>query len=96
MPPFNLDLSDPRPEAVEKAMCDAAKTANGKARIGLMTEDWADYRRFLTAEFTSPEGVALWLAEKGRVQEFPDATTEQRPAVAANRSGARPARAQPK
>src|SRR5262245_52546414 len=71
MPPFNLDLSDPRPEAVENAMCDAVKTANGKARIGLMTEDRADYRRFLAAEFVAPEGVALWLAEKGRVQEYP-------------------------
>ena len=42
MPPFNLDLTDPQPAAVEAAMNDAVHTANGKARVGLLKADPAD------------------------------------------------------
>jgi hypothetical protein len=71
MPSFDRDLLDPTPEAVEKAMAEAVVTANGKARIGLLKEDRADYRRFLAGEFASPEGLMLWLADKGRVAMYP-------------------------
>ena len=71
MPPFDLDLTDPTPAALETAMCDAVKTANGKARVGLLKEDRGDYRAFLAGEFTAPEGVMMWLSDKGRVPSYP-------------------------
>lgn len=71
MPPFDLELTDPRPAAVAKAMGDAVKTANGKARVGLLKEDPADFERFLASEFTAPEGVMMWLSDKGRVSAYP-------------------------
>ena len=71
MPPFDLQLTDPAPDTVEKAMRQAVQTANGKARIGLMKEDPADYRRFLTEYTSMPEGVVLWWADKGRVETYP-------------------------
>ena len=71
MPPFNLDLTDPQPAAVEAAMGDAVKTANGKARVGLLKADPADYRKFLADEFAAPEGVMMWLSDQGRVAAYP-------------------------
>jgi hypothetical protein len=71
MPPFDLQLTDPAPDAVEKAMRQAVQTANGKARIGLMKEDLADYRRFLTEYTAMPEGVVLWWSDQGRVETYP-------------------------
>jgi hypothetical protein len=71
MPPFNADLTDPQPAAVEAAMGEAVKTANGKARVGLLKSDPADYRKFLAAEFTAPEGVMMWLSDQGRVAAYP-------------------------
>jgi len=71
VPPFNLDLTDPKPAAVEAAMADAVKAANGKARIGLLTADLADFRKFLAGEFAAPEGVMMWLSDQGRVDAYP-------------------------
>jgi hypothetical protein len=71
MPPFNLDLTDPQPAAVEAAMSDAVQTANGKARVGLLKADRADYRKFLANEFAAPEGVMMWLSDQGRVAVYP-------------------------
>lgn len=71
MPAFDRDLTDPTPDAVEAALCDAVKAANGKARVGLLAADRADYRRFLADEFLAPEGVGMWLADKGRVAAYP-------------------------
>jgi hypothetical protein len=72
VPPFDLDLIDPAPAALEKAMADAVETANLRCRIGLMPIDRAAYRQFVASEFpAAPEGVAIWLAEKGRVDNFP-------------------------
>jgi hypothetical protein len=71
MPPFDLDLTDPTTAALEAAMCDAVKTANGKARVGLLKEDRADYQAFLAGEFAATEGVMMWLSDKGRVASYP-------------------------
>src|SRR4051812_49528471 len=71
MPPFDLDLHDPKPAAVEVALSNAVKTANGRAKVGLLAADPADYRRFLANEFTAPEGVMMWLSDKGRVGAYP-------------------------
>lgn len=72
MPPFDRDFTDPTPATVEKAMLEAVTTANGKARVGLLTADPIDYRNFLAREFAKdPDGVVLWLAEKGRVDSYP-------------------------
>ncbi len=71
MPPFNLDLTDPPPAVVEAAMGEAVKTANGKARVGLLKADPADYRKFLADEFAAPEGVMMWLSDQGRVAAYP-------------------------
>jgi hypothetical protein len=71
MPPFNLDLTDPQPAAVEAAMVNAVLTANGKARIGLLNADLTDYRKFLADELTAPEGVMMWLSDYGRVDFYP-------------------------
>jgi hypothetical protein len=72
MPTFDLELTDPAPAAVEKAMADAVENANLRCRVGLLKADPAEYRRFVVGEFASrPEGVALWLSDKGRVEEYP-------------------------
>src|SRR5436305_580722 len=71
MPSFDLELTDPSAAAVEQALCDAVKTANGKARVGLLKADPADYQRFLKNEFAAPEGVMMWLSDKGRVGSYP-------------------------
>jgi hypothetical protein len=71
MPPFTIDLTDPQPVAVEAAMADAVKTANGKARVGLLKPDLTDYRKFLADEFAAPEGVLMWLSDQGRVAAYP-------------------------
>jgi hypothetical protein len=72
VPRFDLDLTDPTPAAVEKGMDDAVAAANLRCNKGLLKADRAEYRTFLAGEFAgSPSGVALWLAEKGRVAEFP-------------------------
>lgn len=71
MPPFDLELTDPTPAAVEQAMADAVKAANGKARVGLLVADVADYKRFLAKEFAAPEGVVMWLSDTGRVTAYP-------------------------
>jgi WD40 repeat protein len=72
MPSFDLDLTDPAPAAVERAMAEAVEAANLRCRVGVMRLDLADYRRFATSEFpATPEGVALWVAEKGRVDTYP-------------------------
>jgi WD40 repeat protein len=72
MPPFDLVLTDPTSTAVEKAMFDAVESANLRCSKGLMKNDRGVYRKFLAGEFTGvPDGVALWLADKGRVDEFP-------------------------
>jgi hypothetical protein len=71
MPPFNLDLTNPRPDAVETAMAEAVQTANGKAHNGLLKADRTDYRKFLAKEFKAPEGVMMWLSDKGRVAAYP-------------------------
>lgn len=71
MPPFTLDLTDPQPDAVEAAMVDAVQTANGKARVGLLKANPADYRKFLADEFAAPEGVMMWLSDQGRVTFYP-------------------------
>jgi hypothetical protein len=71
MPPFDLDLTNPRPDAVETAMAEAVQTANGQARVGLLKADRTDYRKFLAKEFTAPEGVMMWLSDKGRVAAYP-------------------------
>src|SRR5262245_58550460 len=70
VPAFDLDLIDPTPAAVEKAMADAVETANLRCRVGLMRVDRAAYRNF-SAELSAPEGVAIWVADKGRVETFP-------------------------
>jgi hypothetical protein len=72
VPPFDLELIDPTPAAVEKAMAEAVETANRRCSVGVMPVDRGNYRRFLSAEFAAaPEGVAIWLADKGRVETFP-------------------------
>jgi hypothetical protein len=71
VPSFDLELTDPTPAAVEKAMAQAVESANLRCRVGLMPLDRAGHRRFLTSEFAAPEGVALWLADRGRVETFP-------------------------
>ncbi len=72
MPPFDRDLTDPTPAAVEQAMAEAVSSANLRCSVGLMPYDGAAHRRFATTELASaPEGVALWLADKGRVDQFP-------------------------
>src|SRR6267154_2500467 len=72
MPPFDLDLKDPKPDVLQHTMATAVATANGKARIGLMTANPAEYARFATSEYpAAPEGVAIWLSDQGRVETFP-------------------------
>jgi hypothetical protein len=72
MPPFDATMTDPTPDAVAKAMAEAVETANRRCTKGLLQADRGEYRRFLASEFPeAPEGVAIWLAEKGRVDEFP-------------------------
>jgi WD40 repeat protein len=72
VPPFDRDLTDPTPAAVEQAMAEAVASANLRCSVGVMPYDGAAHRRFATAELaTSPEGVALWLSDKGRVDQFP-------------------------
>jgi hypothetical protein len=72
VPSFDRELIDPTPAAVEKAMAEAVETANLRCRVGLLRADPAAYRKFTTDELTgAPEGVAIWLAEKGRVETFP-------------------------
>lgn len=71
MPAFDLELIDPAAAAVEKAMYDAVDTANQRCRVGLMNQNQAEYRRFLENDFLAPEGVGIWLPEKGKVEEFP-------------------------
>jgi hypothetical protein len=96
MPPFNRDLTNPPIAAVEAAMSEAVQTANGKARVGLLEADRADYRKFLAGEFTTPEGVMMWLADKGRVVAYPptprdkSSTGRCRRRTSADRAGARP------
>jgi hypothetical protein len=71
VPAFDSELINPTQADLEKAMAQAVETANLRCRVGLLKVDRGDYRRFLAAEFNAPEGVALWLAEKGRVETFP-------------------------
>jgi hypothetical protein len=72
VPAFDLELIDPTPAALEKAMADAVETANLRCRVGLMRLDRGEYRRFVASEFAAAaEGVAMWLADKGRVEDFP-------------------------
>jgi WD40 repeat protein len=71
MPPFNLDLIDPAPAVVENAMFEAVEKANLRCSVGLMRPDRAAYRGFLASDFTAPEGVALWVGDKGRGDTFP-------------------------
>ena len=52
-------------------MCEAVKTANGKARVGLLTADLPTTSRFLANEFAAAEGVMMWLSDKGRVSAYP-------------------------
>lgn len=71
MPSFTRDLTNPSISAVEAAMDEAVQTANGKARVGLLKVDLTDYRKFLADEFSAPEGVLMWLSDKGRVVAYP-------------------------
>src|SRR5262249_635013 len=71
MPPSDPPLTDPSPAPAEQALRDAVKTATGKARVGLLKADPADYQRFLKNEFAAPEGVMMWLSDKGRVGAYP-------------------------
>ncbi len=72
MPAFDLDLTDPTPAVLEKAMGDAVESANLRCRVGVMPLDRGSHRRFLSDEFAArPEGVAIWWADKGRVETFP-------------------------
>src|SRR5262249_19931649 len=72
MPPFDQDLKDPKLDVLERTMASAVVTANGKARIGLMTPNPAEYAKFATKEYpAAPEGVAIWLSDQGRVEPFP-------------------------
>src|SRR5262249_50711795 len=52
-------------------MAQAVESANLRCRVGLMPPDRGDFRRFLHGDFAAPEGVAIWLADKGRVETFP-------------------------
>src|SRR5262249_56057637 len=72
MPPFDQDRKAPKPDVLERTMASAVVTANGKARIGLMTPNPAEYAKFATKESpAAPEGVAIWLSDQGRVETFP-------------------------
>src|SRR5262245_19936201 len=72
MPPFVHDCIDPTPEVVESKMAEAVESANKRCRVGKMEIDRDDYRRFLAKEFAGgPEGVGMWLADRGRVQTYP-------------------------
>jgi hypothetical protein len=72
MPPFDLELIDPTAAALEKAMADAVETANLLCRVGVMRVDHGEYRRFIANHLSArPEGVAVWLGDKGLVETFP-------------------------
>lgn len=72
MPYFNVELTDPTPQALEKAMADAVEQANLRCRVGVMKADRPAYLTFAADEYpASPEGVAMWVAEKGRVTTYP-------------------------
>lgn len=72
MPTFDRELTDPAPNALKAAMLEAVRVGNERCRVGILVADGAAYDRFLTAEYAnSPEGVAIWVAEKGRVSDVP-------------------------
>jgi hypothetical protein len=72
MPAFDSDLTDPAPDVVAATMLRAVETANKRCRVGKMEANAGDYRSFAAKQLpAAPEGVALWLAERGRVEGYP-------------------------
>jgi WD40 repeat protein len=72
MPPFDRDLVDPQPDALVRVMTEAVEMANKRCRVGKMTSEVGEYHRFAKMDFADrPEGVRLWLAERGQVETYP-------------------------
>jgi hypothetical protein len=72
VPPFDLNLVDPSPDTLARTMTQAVETANKRCRVGKMSVEVGEYHRFANKDFAgNPEGVRLWLAERGEVDTYP-------------------------